>query len=534
MYKKFLAAAALATLAIVWVVSAQSDAQTAINNSLKAMGMENVNTLTISGEGGDGFVGQQLNPHSDYWRWYKNKNFVRGYDFQAKGFRTQRLRGEGNIPPGGGAGTATPAPVQTQNVVTMANAFNAQMEMAMTPVGFLKAASANNATVSMKTEQGKRYTVLSYPAEVAGAAPYKTTVSGSINADGLVEKVETVVHNDFFGDMKWEALFTGYKDFGGGLKFPSQIVQRQGGPKLFELAVSDVKVNQPVDLTQQAKGGPGGGKGGPGGGKAGDGKGGDLKGLPPLAEGKGAPPDAKGKGGPPGGGRGGPGAAPLEPEDLGGGFWLSRSGYGAIIADFRDYIIIVEGGQNYARGETLIAEAKRLIPNKPIRYVINTHTHSDHAGGLRAFVAEGVTIVTHEGNKGYYERVLANPHTLVPDKLQQMASKPRIRVEYVGDKRVFTDGTHIIETHHLKGSTHNQFMLIVYLPKQKILLEADEFNVPGQVATQPPATVNAYQANLLARIEELKLDVERIIPVHLPGDNRKVAFSELLMAAGWP
>lgn len=516
MYKKFLAAAALATLAMVWVVSAQGDAQTVINNSLKAMGMENVNTLTVAGEGGDGFVGQQLNPHSDYWRWYKNRNFVRGYDFQAKGFRTQRLRGEGNIPPGGGAGTTTPAPVQNQNVVTMATAFNAQMEMAMTPVGFLKAAAANNAAVSMKTEGGKRYTVLSYPVEVTGPASYKTTVTGYVNADGLVERVETTVHNDFFGDMKWEATFTGYKDFGGGVKFPTQIVQRQGGPKLFELAVSDVKINQPVDLTQQAKGGPGGGKGG------------DLKGLPPLAEGK-------GKGGPPaGGGRGGPGAAPLEPEDLGGGFWLSRSGYGAIIADFRDYIIIVEGGQNYARGETLIAEAKRLIPNKPIRYVINTHAHADHAGGLRAFVAEGVTIVTHEGNRGYYERVLANPHTLVPDKLQQMANKPRVKVEYVGDKRVFTDGTHVIETYHLKGSTHNQFMLIVYLPKQKILFEADEFNVPAQPATQPPATVNAYQANLLARIEELKLDVERIIPVHLPADNRKVAFSELLMAAGWP
>jgi hypothetical protein len=77
-------------------------------------------------------------------------------------------------------------------------------------------------------------------------------------------------------------------------------------------------------------------------------------------------------------------------------------------------------------------------------------------------------------------------------------------------------------------------MLMVYLPKQKVLLEGDEFNVPNQVATAPPAVVNAYQTNLLANVERLKLDVDRIIPVHLPGDNRKVALAELKMAAGKP
>lgn len=526
MFKKFMAAAALVTLALVWVVSAQSPAQQAINDSAKAMGVADVKTLTIMGEGGDGAVGQQLNPHSDFWRWYKNKDFVRSYDFDAKGFRTQRVRGEGNVPPGGGAGTTTPAPDQNQNTVTMANAFNAQVEMAMTPVGFLKAAAANNATLSTKTEKGKKYTVLSYPMDAgAGAAAYKTTVNGYINAQGMVEKVETTINENFMGDIKWEATFTDWKDF-GGVKFPTHIVQRQGGPKLFEMTVSDVKVNQPVDLTQQAKGGKGGPGGAPGGGKGGDGKGGDGKGLPQLAEGKGkgGPADGKGKGGP----------APVDSEDLGGGFWLVRGGYGAIVADFKDYIMIVEGPSGDARIDQILAEAKRLVPNKPVRYVINTHAHFDHSTGLRAMVAEGATIITHEGNKGYFEKLIANPHTLVPDKMQKTAPKAKVKVQYVGDKKVFTDGTHTIETYHLKGSTHNQFMLLVYLPKQKILLEADEFNVPGQVATAPPAVINGYQTNLLTQIERLKLDVERIIPVHLPGDNRKVALSELKMAAGRP
>jgi len=61
-----------------------------------------------------------------------------------------------------------------------------------------------------------------------------------------------------------------------------------------------------------------------------------------------------------------------------------------------------------------------------------------------------------------------------------------------------------------------------------------EFNVPGQVATAPPAVINGYQTNLLAEVQRLKLDVDRIIPIHLPGDNRKVALAELKMAAGKP
>src|SRR5678815_4540270 len=182
MFKKFLAAAALATLAMVWVLSAQSAAQKALDNAAKAMGVANVKTLTLKGEGGDGSVGQALDPKSDFWRWYKDTNVIRSYDFDAKGFRTQRTRGEGNVPPGGGAGTTTPAPTADQNTVTMATAFNAQVDMAMTPIGFLKAAAEHSSTLTAKTE--KKMTVVSFPMDVPGAAPYKTMVNGYIDDKG--------------------------------------------------------------------------------------------------------------------------------------------------------------------------------------------------------------------------------------------------------------------------------------------------------------------------------------------------------------
>jgi glyoxylase-like metal-dependent hydrolase (beta-lactamase superfamily II) len=272
-------------------------------------------------------------------------------------------------------------------------------------------------------------------------------------------------------------------------------VQHQGIPEFFELNVSDVKVNVPVDLTPPPGRGGRGGPGGPGGGR-----------------GRGAPD------------------GPIS-EDLGGGFWLVTGGYASVVADFKDYIVVIEGPSSDMRADQIIAEAKRLVPNKPIRYVINTHTHSDHSGGLRAFVAEGATIITHKDNKSYYEKIFKDQHTLVPDKLSQMNPQPKLKIETAGDMKILTDGEHIIDLYHLEGSTHAMGTIIAYLPKLKILVEADEFNV-GLANAPTPASVNPYHTNLLANIERLNLDVDRIIPIHLPNDNRKVKMAELYTAAG--
>jgi glyoxylase-like metal-dependent hydrolase (beta-lactamase superfamily II) len=468
-------------------VDAPPDLKAVVDNSLKAMGAQNLKTLVISGEGWDGCVGQNFDPNALAWRKFSNKNYVRSIDFDAGGWRLQRVRGEGENPGRGGC-NAGPVADQTQNQVTVLSEnspWNTRMEFILLPEGFLKTALAKNATVTTEKIKGRKYTVLSFMGD-------KAPVTGYIDEMGYVDKVETKISNDVLGDIVWSANYSDWKDF-GGLKFPAHIVQYQGAPEFFELNVSDVKVNVPVDLTQPA------GRGGRGG---------------------------------PGAGRGGRGPAPAPvSEDLGGGFWLVTGGYGAVVADFKDYIVVIEGPQNDMRAEQIIAEAKRLVPNKPIRYVVNTHSHFDHSGGLRAFVAEGATIITHQANKSYYEKVLKEPHTLIPDKMSQMNPQPKIKIEAMTDKKVLTDGEHTIDLYHLEGSTHAMGMIVAYLPKQKILIEADEFNV-GQANAPAPATINPYHTNLLANIERLKLDVDRIIPIHLPGDNRKVTMAELYTAAG--
>ena len=481
--------AVLALSAAVLCAADSPDLKTTVDKSLKAMGADTVKTLVISGEGWDGCVGQNYDPSAAAWRKFSNKNYVRSIDFEARGWRLQRIRGEGEVPGRGGC-NAGPVPDTPQNQVTTLNPnspWNTQMEFIMLPEGFLKVALEKNASVKTEKVKGKTYTVLTFTGD------NKAPVNGYINDLGYVEKVETTIDNNVLGDIVWNVEYSNWKDF-NGVKFPTHILQHQGTPAFFELNVADVKPNAPVDLTQpQGRGGRGGagGRGGPGRGEA-------------------------------------PG--PMS-EDLGGGFWLVTGGYGAIVANYKDYIVVIEGPQNDMRANQIIAEAKRLVPNKPIRYVINTHAHFDHSGGLRAFVAEGATIITYKANKPYYEKIFKYPHTLVPDTLSQKTPQPKVKIETMNEKKVLTDGEHTIELYHLENSTHDLGMIIAYLPKQKVLLEADEFNV-GQANAPAPATPNPYHTNLLANIERLHLDVDRIIPVHLPNDNRKVTMTELRTAAG--
>src|SRR4029450_6721217 len=120
-----------------------------------------------------------------------------------------------------------------------------------------------------------------------------------------------------------------------------------------------------------------------------------------------APPAGRAGGPPPGGGPGGPPALTVTQEKLGEGLTRLTTGpgsYDSIGVEFKDYIMMLEGGQPEARALAYIAEVKKMYPNKPLRYVWNSHPHSDHTRCLPAFVAEGVTIVTQQTNKEFFVR----------------------------------------------------------------------------------------------------------------------------------
>ena len=461
------------------------DAKAVLGDASRAMGVDALNTVEYSATGMDFVFGQAYNPSSP-WPKFINKSYSRVIDFRTPASKVDRVRLQGENPPrGGGQQPVIGEQPQSQTIIVSGTTpWVQQLEIWMMPHGFIRAAAANNATAKPQTVNGKKYDVVTFTGQ------NKAQVNGYINDQHLVERVETWIDTAYLGDTLFEAVYSDYKDF-GGIKFPMKIVQRQGGFPIFDLNVADVKPNAAVSIQpQQGRGGAPGGA---------------------------APPA-------------GAAAATVPTEKLADGVFLILGGYASVAVDFRDYIVVIEGPQSEQRAQQIIDAAKRLIPGKPIRYVVNTHHHFDHSSGLRTFVAEGATVVTHEVNKPYYEKLFALPHTLTPDRLQQEKRAPKF--ETMTEKKVLTDGTRTIELHHLSGSGHNEGLIVAYLPKEKILVEADAFNPPPQPPTAAPPSISPYTKNLADSIDRLKLDVQRIIPIHYPADNRNVGSAELMKMVG--
>ena len=479
MFRKCLAVCAV-TAVLAWSSSAQ-DARAVIGDASRAMGVDALKTVQYSATGLDFALGQAPNPASP-WPKFINKSYTRMINFDTPASRVERVRVQGENPPhGGGQQPLVGEQPQNQTIIVSADTpWVQQLEILMTPHGFLRAAMKRNATVEARTMGGKKYNVVTFLGD------NKAKVNGYINPQNMVERVETWIDNPFLGDMPFEAIYSDYKD-AGGAQFPMHIVQKQGGFPIFDLNVTDVKVNAAVNIQPQ--------------------------------QGRGGAPAAAAA----------PANPPAQSEKLGDGVYLITGGYAVIAIDFKDYIAIVESGQNEPRALAVIAEAKRLIPGKPIKYLINTHSHIDHSSGLRGFVAEGSTILTHQVNKAYLEKILSTPHTLNPDKAQQLGKKPV--VEAVGEKKVLTDGTHVVELHHLQNFGHHDGMLIVYFPKEKVVLEADGYN-PQATTAPPPSPPSPFTVSLLDNIRRLKLVVQRIVPVHYPADNRVVTMAELTRWVG--
>ena len=222
---------------------------------------------------------------------------------------------------------------------------------------------------------------------------------------------------------------------------------------------------------------------------------------------------------------------PRRSERLANGVYRITGGYVALAVEFNDHILIFEpAGQNEARAQAIIAEAKRVIPNKPIRYGVLSHHHFDHTSGIAAVVAEGITIVTHEVNEEFFENALSGARTLAPDSMARSGKKAVI--ETVGDKRVFTDGTQTVEIHNIKGLPHADGMLIAYMPSERIVAYADMFNLvaPGQPPVPNPPVVGTQV--FVANLERLGLDWENIISVHAPNPDRPITRRDILATLG--
>ena len=338
------------------------------------------------------------------------------------------------------------------------------------PHGAIKAAQKYGATASRRDEGGKSYSAVSF------SVPGRLQATLLIDASGLVSRIDSRLPNPVLGDLDVSTSFSDWRDAGGGVRFPMRISQTQGGWQVLDLSVTEVKPNAAVDISV---------------------------------------PDAVRNA-----------SERAVAERMADGVWFIGGGsHNSVVVEMSNHLVLIESPLDDGRAAAVMAEAKRLSLGKPIRTVINSHHHFDHAGGLRAAVAEGATLITSAQAKPYFERVFANPNTLRPDRMALSGNKPNIIA--VDGKLVLRDGPRSIEIHEMQGSAHAQGFMLVYLPKERLLIEADAYT-PGPPNSPAPAVPNANAVNLVQNIERLGLGVDRILPLH----GRVVPTGELMAFIG--
>ena len=517
MVKRFLMV--VVVIGLAGSASAQ-DARAVLQASLKAMGGENLKTIQYSGAGWSSAIGQTYGLDTD-WPHFEVAGYTRVIDYDAKWSREDYTRRQGSYPTFG----RVPIPEQHVTAILSGNfawdmngetpvAFTRmyldgvpynilrQLELALTPHGALKAGLAATDATAITTQIvgpsdfglsqfGRKVTIVSFTL----FGKYKMNVT--VNDQNLVELVDTWFPNPVYGDMDYEMRYTQYKDF-GGIKFPQLVHVHQGDPRLnpahnyYEFKITDVKGNVAVEKM-------------------------------PVPE---AVRDATIS------------PAKVDSQKLADGVWALTGGtHNSMLVEFKDFVAVVEAPNNEARSLAVIAEAARLAPNKPIKYLVNTHHHFDHAGGLRTFLSQGTAIVTHESNKPYYLDIMfyPAPRTLDPDRMAMyspmyMISRRPAPIETVGgDTRatapfVITDGVRMLEVFHvqdmayelgdpsLRQGNHSQDMLMAYLPKERILYNADLYSPPASGAPVPAQT--AASKTLYQNMLKLKLDVAQHVPTH--------------------
>lgn len=478
----------LLAMALVASMAGCAQEATGLEAATRAMGATNLNSIQYAGSGSTFPFAQAPSPGAP-WPRMNAKAFVVAINYQTPAMRQEVVRSQGESPPRGGGGQPMAGEQRQVQVVSGryawsesgANAVPAPgavsdrlRQLWMTPHGLIKAAIASGATVNGNLISLK----------IEGR-----DLRATLNAQHLVDRVEYMVDNPVLGDMPVEITYSGYTDY-GGVKFPTRIVEKQDGFPTLDITVREVKPNVAVSFD-----------------------------VPPNVQQ--APPPTS------------PLPTPrVEAEKIAEGVWyLNASNYHSVAVEFKDHVVMVEGPLSDERTIAVNDFIRKTVPNKPIKYVVNTHHHFDHSGGLRAYVAEGTTIITHEMNKPYYEQVWARPRTLNPDRL---ATSPRPAVfEAMTEKKVLVDGSRTLELHQIQGNGHNPWIIMAYLPKEKILIYGDMYNPPPGDDPRDRSRTNEYATNFYENIQTLELDVVTLAPIHgrvVPFDNLKKAIGLLAVS----
>ena len=467
--------------------TAAQDAAAVVAAASKAMGVDTLNAITYSGSARNGAFGQSkaIGEPMGPVNVTAITQYTRTLRFDLPGEPAALVsRATGPTRPPAIPGVPEqPAGVFNQNVTSAqaGSSWAQALQVWTTPWGFLKGAAAPGA--QLRRQGGQQ--VVSFSPALKSPSGQAYTVTGYLDGQNRVTKVETRVDHAVVGDLLVEFEYSDYRDM-NGVQVPARIVQRQAGLQTFDATI-DAATPNPANLAE-------------------------LLTPPPPATPPAAPPAAV--------------SGPPPVDKVGDGVFKIGGNYAALAVDMGDHILVVESGQNDARGMAVMAAAKQAIAGKPIRFVVNSHAHFDHAGGLGAAVAEGATILTYRSNEALLERLLGGPRTLIGDSLSKASNRRKDVVRAVGERdvRKGTNGK-IVELHHVPNE-HSDGMLVVYLPAEKLLYTADL-----TILNPTPVQLGTVKA-VSATLDRLKLDYETWLPAHPPNPDRPLTKADVAKAVG--
>ncbi|HEY6258399.1 MAG TPA: MBL fold metallo-hydrolase [Xanthobacteraceae bacterium] len=158
-----------------------------------------------------------------------------------------------------------------------------------------------------------------------------------------------------------------------------------------------------------------------------------------------------------------------------------------LIIAMKDYLVIFDAPYGELQSRWTIDAAKAKYPGKPIKYLVLTHHHMDHTGGMRTFVAEGATIIVPSPDKAYFEKDVAAPRTLIPDDLQKKPTAANIVEVKDQDQMSIKDDTDEIRIYNI-SNPHVQGMFIGHVVKGNVVYVTDLISPRGTIE-RSPATV---------------------------------------------
>ena len=355
--------------------------------------------------------------------------------------------------------------------VNRAAAGDRRVELYHTPISALRAALDPMASVTNAREEGSESVV---NVQTADGDAFTLVTDGTTH---LPNRVMSMSDNTNLGDVTIATSFADYQDI-DGLQLPTLVTTMVDDFTTEEIRVASQTVDGAVgDLAAPA----------------------DAASAPEAT----APPPAS-----------------VNVDELADGVWhLTGQSHHSVVVEFSDHLMLIEAPQNDTRALAVIAQARELRSDKPVTQLVNTHHHFDHSGGVRAAISEGLTVITHEGNVDFFERIAARPHTIQPDAL---AMNPMsVTIEGVADERTITDGERTVTLYTVSGA-HSETMLMAYLPEARILVEVDVYN--------PGPNAQSFSAEFFENVQARNLQIDRIVPLHA-GVAPYSQFEEEAMAA---